>query len=353
MVNNRHGGTEMTRPGLLVVAGMDPRLPLGDVGAYARRVEASGFDALHVPETVNDSLVVSALALEHTSTLVVRTSVAVAFVRSPMQLALTAWSLAAFAPGRFALGLGSQIRANIEQRHGMVWSEPVTHMEEVIAAIRACFEAFASGDPLDHHGNRYRLTRLQSEFRPDPLPGPPPEIWLGAVNAGMSELAGRAADGVISHPTNSVRAHLDDVILPSMARGAAAAGRAMPPLIVAPPVITGGDARALASNRTARVGRLATVLSTPAYEATLARSGHRAVAGNLRQAIRDGRRDLGALVPDEVIDELAVVAVYEDLPAVVRQRYGDVAAGILLRLPDDPAEDEIFADLVAALGAGG
>jgi probable F420-dependent oxidoreductase len=329
---------------------MDPRLPLAEVGAYARRVEALGFDALHVPETVNDSLVVAALALEHTSTLVVRTSVTVAFVRSPMQLALTAWSLAALAPNRFALGLGSQIRANIEQRHGMVWSEPVAHMAEVISAIRACFDAFASGGPLDHRGSRYRITRLQAEFRPDPLPCPPPEIWLGAVNAGMSELGGRMADGLISHPTNSVRVHLDDVMVPAMARGAATAGRPMPPLIVAPPVITGHDSHDVAENRRARLGRLATVLSTPAYEPTLARMGQRDVAENLRHAIREGRTDLAALVPDEVVDELAVVAVHDDLAALLRERYGDVAAGVLLRPPDDAAQDRAFADVVAALG---
>ncbi|MFN3215707.1 MAG: LLM class flavin-dependent oxidoreductase [Acidimicrobiales bacterium] len=339
----------MTRSGLSVVAGMDPRLPLAEVGAYAGRVEALGFDALHVPETVNDSLVVAALALEHTSTLVVRTSVTVAFVRSPMQLALTAWSLAALAPGRFALGLGSQIRANIEQRHGMIWSEPVAHMAEVITAIGACFDAFASGGPLDHRGSRYRLTRLQAEFRPDPLPCSPPEIWLGAVNAGMSELAGRMADGVISHPTNSVRSHLDDVMVPSIARGAATAGRSVPPLIVAPPVVTGPDPASVASNRAARLDRLATVLSTPAYEPTLARIGHREVAQDLRRAIREGRTDLATLVPDAVVDQLAVVAVHDDLAALLHDRYGEVADGVLLRPPDDAAQDHAFADVVAAL----
>lgn len=340
-------------PGLMVVAGMDPRLPLREVGSYALRVEALGFDALHVPETVNDSLVVAALALDRTSRLVVRTSVTVAFVRSPMQLALTAWSLAAQAPGRFALGLGSQIRANIEQRHGMVWSDPVGHMAEVIAAIGACFDAFASGGALDHHGERYRLTRLQAEFRPDPLPGPPPELWLGAVNERMSALAGRVADGVITHPTNSVRAHLDDVMVPAMARGAMAAGRTAPPLIVAPPVITGPDASALASDRSRRLPRLATVLSTPAYEPTLARLGQRHVAAQLRRAIRDGRTDLAGLVPDAVVDELAVVAVHDALPGLIRARYGDVAAGILLRPPDDPAMDGEFAAVVADLAHGG
>ena len=70
-------GTRTDLPGRIehvmqVVAGMDPRAPLADIGAHARRVEALGFDALHVAETTNDAFITCALALEHTSTLVVR-----------------------------------------------------------------------------------------------------------------------------------------------------------------------------------------------------------------------------------------------------------------------------------------
>src|SRR5918996_1531488 len=99
-----------------VYAAMDPRTPLSQVGAYARRVEQLGFDGLHVAETVTDGLLVSALALEHTTRLVVRTAVIVAFARSPMLVASTAWSLAASSGGRFQLGLGTQVRGNIEGR---------------------------------------------------------------------------------------------------------------------------------------------------------------------------------------------------------------------------------------------
>src|ERR671923_1436048 len=99
-----------------VYAGMDPRLALAEVGSFARRIERLGFDGLHVAETVQDSLVVSALALEHTTTLVVRTAVTIAFARSPMVVALAAWGLAGASGGRFELGLGTQVRGNIEGR---------------------------------------------------------------------------------------------------------------------------------------------------------------------------------------------------------------------------------------------
>ena len=119
---------------------MSDRIPLAEVGAYARRVEALGFDTLHVPETIHDGLMVSMLALQATTRLRVTSSVILAFVRSPMLVAYAAWDLASFGGGRFELGLGSQIRQNIEGRFSMAWSEPVARMREyarVVAAIRA------------------------------------------------------------------------------------------------------------------------------------------------------------------------------------------------------------------------
>src|SRR5262245_6853144 len=113
---------------------MDPQMALAGIGAYARRVEAIGYDVLHVPETIHDGFAVALLALEHTDTITVRTSVALAFVRSPMLTAYTAWDLQRFSRGRFELGLGTQIRPNIEDRFGMPWSEPVTHMREYVGA---------------------------------------------------------------------------------------------------------------------------------------------------------------------------------------------------------------------------
>ena len=66
-----------------IVAGINPRMQLRDVKDYARRVESLGFDTLHIPEMVHDPFVVSSLALAATSSLHVRTGVALAFVRSP------------------------------------------------------------------------------------------------------------------------------------------------------------------------------------------------------------------------------------------------------------------------------
>ena len=181
-----------------ICAGLDPRMPLTDVGAYAARLEALGYDGLHVAEMLHDPFAASALALAATSTLRVRTAVALAFVRSPMATALSAWDLAQMSDGRFDLGLGTQIRANVEERYGAEFNRPIARMDDYVKAVRACFQAFESAGPLQHEGEFYRLTRLQPDFRPDPLGGVrPPEVWLGAVGDQMVRLSGRAADGLV------------------------------------------------------------------------------------------------------------------------------------------------------------
>ena len=70
------------------------------------------------------------LAAEHTERLELGTSIAVAFARSPMTLANTAWDLQAFSKGRFILGLGSQIKPHITKRFSMEWSHPAPRMRE-------------------------------------------------------------------------------------------------------------------------------------------------------------------------------------------------------------------------------
>ena len=88
------------------VASLPADTQLGRVAERVRRIEALGYDTVHVSETVRDPFTVCALALEHTSRLTVRTSMVVAFARSPMVTAYSAWELARFSGGRFQLGLG-------------------------------------------------------------------------------------------------------------------------------------------------------------------------------------------------------------------------------------------------------
>jgi probable F420-dependent oxidoreductase len=335
---------------------MDPRMPLRDVGAYARRVEAMGYDGLHVAETVHDAFAVSLLAAEHTERIVVRTSVALAFVRSPLLTAYAAWDLARFSDGRFELGLGTQIRQNIEDRYGMPWAEPVARMRDYLDALAAIYRTFQTGESLHHVGPHYRLTRMQPYFNagPDDTTAPPP-TWLGGVNAGICQLAGELAAGIVTHPTNSNPRYLEAICLPNLRIGAERAGRdpAGVEVVIGAPTVTGPSDAELDVERERQRRLFAFLYSTPAYRRTLELYGWEHLAAELQALIRaDNWDDLHKLVTDEVLSTLVPTARYDELAPLLLSRFGHLGTGLLLTPPTDPRHDDDAADVVARLQEG-
>lgn len=336
-----------------VYTGMDPRISLRDVGAHARRAEAAGYDGLQVSETIHDGFALALLALEHTERITVRTSVALAFARSPMLTAYTAWDLARFSGGRFHLGLGTQIKQNIEDRYGMPWSEPAARMREYVGAVRAAFATFRTGERPAFEGEHYRITRMQPYFNPGPdAETPEPPVFLGGVNRRMCALAGEVADGFVTHPTNSSPRYLEEICLPGLAegRGRRDDGDGVLELVAGTQVIAGATQEALDKERERQRRLFAFLYSTPAYRRTLELYGWGEMQDQLARMVRQDRwDDLHAVVTDEVLDALVPMALYEDLPELILGRWGSLADGVTVPLPADPAHDGRVAEVVKAL----
>ena len=327
-------------------------MPLRDVAAYARRVEAMGYDGLQVAETVHDGLALAMLALEHTERIVVRTSVILAFVRSPMLVAYTAWDLAVMSNGRFHLGLGTQIKQNIEGRFSVPWREPIGRMRDYVDALRSIFATFQTGAPLQFEGEHYRFTRLQPYFNPGPIDVAAPSIWLGGVNPQICRLAGEKADGFITHPTNSNPRYLTEIALPNLRTGSARVGRdpSTLELVVGSPYITGASAAAVDAEREHQRRMMAFLYSTPAYRPTLELFGWADLGERLQRMTREGRWDeLSTLVTDEVLDALVPQGTYAELPAIIEQWFGAIATAVLIAPPRDPADDASMATVVHAV----
>ncbi|MGB9224615.1 TIGR03617 family F420-dependent LLM class oxidoreductase [Mycobacterium sp.] len=334
-----------------VFASMAPELPLAAVPGYARRIERLGFDGLHIAETIHDSTAAALLALEHTTAITVRTAVTLAFVRSPTLVAYAAWDLAILSDGRFELGLGTQIRQNIEDRFGMPWTEPRARMAEYVAVVQALFGAFRTGGGVHYEGDAYRVTRLQPYFNPGPKDIEPPRIWLGAVNAGMCELAGATAHGVVTHSTNSDPAYLRDVVCPALRRGARDCGRDERPLVVASTAIaTGNTDAAVAQERERQRRMLAFLLSTPAYAPALKRRGWTELADRLRTLAKAQRwNEMPTALTDVVLDELVTCGRYEELPEILRTKFDGIADGLVLPPIADGADDRPIQACVGSL----
>jgi probable F420-dependent oxidoreductase len=337
--------------GMELATTLPPTTALREVPAVVARIERLGFDTVHVPETTHDSLAVALLAAEHTSRITVRTSMTLAFPRSPMLTAYAAWDLARFSGGRFQLGLATQVRGNIVGRFSMPWDRPAEQLGDYLASVRAIFAAFSTGGPLDHEGSHYRFTRLQPYFNPGPLPTGAPALYTGGVNRRVCEVAGELADGFVTHATNSHPSHLRSVVLPALRAGAERAGRAgLPRVVVVSRSITGPTPAAVAANRDCARQELAFLFSTPAYRTTLDRLGLGRVGERLAGMAASGHwAGLADTLDDETLATLIPHGTYAELPGLLEQTYGGLADGLGLGLPPDPDDDEEFGALLARL----
>lgn len=290
--------------------------PLSEVPALARSAEAAGVAGLWTAETSHDPFLPLVLAAEHTERLELGTAIAVAFARSPVAVAATAWDLARLSRGRFLLGLGTQVRAHVERRFGMPWSgRPVAQLREYVTVLRAAWEAWQTGTRPAFRGEHYRLTLMSPFFDPGPIDHPSIPVYLAGVGAGMTRLAGEVADGLIVHPLHS-RAYLADVVLPAVRAGTTAAGREAGAVTVSASVIVGTNEAEVAEARRT-IGFYA---STPTYRSVLEHHGWGEVADALANHARRGRwDDMAHLVSDEMLEAFAVLAAPGELRAALER----------------------------------
>ena len=108
---------------------MLPPQPLRQAGELGRWAAEAGLSGLVVTEAGRTAyLTCGALAVAASGVgaggIDILTGIAVAFPRSPMITAVTAWELAEASVGRFRLGLGAQVRAHIERRYAAEFDPP-------------------------------------------------------------------------------------------------------------------------------------------------------------------------------------------------------------------------------------
>ena len=125
------------------------------IPSRAAELEAAGFDALSTQDGRHEPFIPLALAATTTERVGLVTNVAIAFPRSPMVAATTAWDLQALSKGRFTLGLGSQIRPHIQKRYSTEWRAPAAKMREYVESIQAIHRCWADGERLNYEGDHY------------------------------------------------------------------------------------------------------------------------------------------------------------------------------------------------------
>ena len=297
---------------------------LAGIGDRARMMEQDGYSGLLSAETSHDPFLPLALAAQHTERIELMTAIAVGFARNPMVLAHTAWDLQALSQGRFLLGLGSQIQAHITKRFSMPWSRPAARMEEMIAAIRAIWEAWQTGERLNFRGEFYRHTLMTPMFSPGPIDVAPPPILISAVGPLMTRVAGRAADGLVCHAFQTAE-YLRDVTMPNVHAGLADSGRERSDFQISMPVfvVSGFREEEVAAQAARTRQQIAFYGSTPAYRGVLEHHGWGDAQTELNRLSKRGQWvEMGNVIDDDMLDAFAVVAEPHDVPGRIAERFG-------------------------------
>ena len=316
---------------------------LEDAPDHARRLEEIGVDGAYTFEGPHDVFTPLILAATSSSSLALATNVAIAFPRNPIQLAHQAWDLQKLSKGRFTLGLGSQIRAQVEKRYGAEFDRPIGRMRDMVGALRAIFASWEDGERLDFRGEFTTHTLMPPMFNPGPHPYGLPPIALGGLGPQMVSLAAEVADGLYVMPFNTAE-HFRRRTLPAMEAGLARAGRSRDTLTVTGEVIVccGRDQAELETACIAGRWLLSFYASTPAYRPVLEVEGWEDLQPELNTLSKSGRWDeMPGRIDDSMLSTLAAVGSPAEVAADIIDRFGGLVDRVGFTTPYLVADDTL------------
>ena len=307
-----------------------PQADLQSVPEAVRAIEAAGYDGVVTLDNRHEPFLALAVAAVHSSQLELATGIAVAFPRSPMVVAMTAWDLQAASNGRFVLGLGSQIKPHIERRFSVPWSAPAARMREYIGALRAIWKTWETGERLAFEGEHYRFSLMTPNFTPEPLTSRPPPVTVAAVGPKMLQMAADVADGVRLHAF-ATRKYLEESTLPLIEARLEERGLSRSRFLVTGGgfVCTGAeDADVAASFEWVRK-RIGFYGSTPSYWPVLECHGLGDLGRKLNRMTKDGQWDrLAGEIDDDVVHLFAAVGRHDEIVSAVEARFGGVSDSV-------------------------
>ncbi|MDA0203685.1 MAG: LLM class flavin-dependent oxidoreductase, partial [Actinobacteria bacterium] len=261
----------------------------------------------------------------------------VAFPRSPMVTAATAWEIAQNTGGRFRLGLGSQVKGHVVRRYSAEFAPPGPRMRDYVLAVRACLRAFRREEDLSHDGEYYRLSYLPEAWAPPRHDFEQIPIDISAVGPYMTRLAGEVADGVHVHPLHSTH-YLNERLLPAIAEGAKRAGREPTDVDLIVPVFAApGDTPEEREPLVKRARQqIAFYGSTPNYAFQFDDLGFEGTTAHLGALMRAGDLEaMAATISDEMLEHYAVVCEWDELADRLIDRYSGSAARLVMYLAEE------------------
>jgi probable F420-dependent oxidoreductase len=249
-------------------------------------LEALGYTDAWSSETSGvDAFTPLALAAGWSDRLRLGTAIAGLYTRGPALLAMSAATIAALAPGRFVLGVGTSSQVIVEQWNGIPLDRPYQRARDTLRFLRAAL----AGEKVSQEYETFAVRG----FRLDPPPAVPPGLALAALRPGMLRLAAAEADAAITN-------WLAPSDVPAIRAVAGDECELVARIFVCPTA----DAEAARG-----IGRrlIAAYLTVPVYAAFQAWLGRAEALKPVQDAWQAGdRRGAMAAITDELVDELMV-----------------------------------------------
>jgi len=324
-----------------------PQHDLRRVPAAARAAEAEAYDGIISMENQHDPFLALAVAGTATERVELHTGVAISFARTPMAVAEIGWDMAGSFPGRFVIGLGSQVRAHNERRFSVPWSQPAPRMREYVQVLRAIWRCWKTEEKPAYEGQHYKFTLMTPNFTPPPIAGSPPAVMIAAVGPAMLRVAAEECDGVKLHGF-CTRKYLTDEIMPRIEAGLAKDGRKREHYEISGGgfLATGPDDATVARRFEWVRQRVAFYGSTPAYFPVLAAHGLEDLGHKLHAMSREAKwNEMTKEVPDEVAHLFAAVGRHDQIVGAIERRFAGLVDSLTLRgdgvgeVPSDLVQD--------------
>lgn len=215
------------------------------------------------------------------------TAIVPVFTRGPATLAMSAATLAAAAPGRFVLGVGTSSDVIVQRWNSIPFEEPYKRVRDTLRFLRAALR----GEKVTESYDTFAVRGFTAGLVADPVP----PVLVAALRPGMLRLAGREGDGAIINWLSA-----DDVrtVTPYVHQGGE--GKEIVARIFAVPGADPDTARGIGRRA------IAAYLNVPVYRAFHEWLGREELAPMWRAWEEGDRKGALEAIPDSVVDQLVL-----------------------------------------------
>ena len=277
----------------------------------AQEAERFGYDSAWAAEAWGtDAVTVLAWLAATTSTIKIGSAILQMPARTPANTAMTAATLDLMSGGRFLLGLGTSGPQVVEGWHGEPWGKPLAKAREYIELVRAALRREKLEFEGEHYDVPYRGPDATGLGKPlklmmRPLRAEIP-IYMASLRRRSVELAAEIADGWLPIFFSPERAR-ETFPVPFERDGLDIAPAV--PAVLSDDVETAREV--LKPYYSLYVGGMG-ARGKNFYNELAREYGYEEAAQRIQDLFLDGKqRDAAAAVPDELVDELALVGPRE------------------------------------------